>query len=96
MTKSRMKLRYPVAAVLTLVLLCAPATAQPEAMSQEDMQAAQQVCQNDVFALCQDSVPDQTRITACLRRHFREVSAPCRDFMAHYGKHRRHHRRHES
>ncbi len=89
-----MKLRHSIATALTLMILCAPAGAQSQSMSPEDMQAAQQVCQNDVFTLCQDSVPDQNRITACLRKHFRDVSAPCREFMANYNKHTRRHRHH--
>ncbi len=47
-----------------------------------DQAAAQQACGNDVYALCQKAVPDQKRITACMQRHFKQVSAPCRQFMA--------------
>jgi hypothetical protein len=47
-----------------------------------DQAAAQRVCGNDVYALCQQAVPDQKRITACMQRHYKQVSAPCRRFMA--------------
>ncbi len=47
-----------------------------------DQAVAQQVCGNDVDVLCSDSVPDQKLIAACMRRHLKEVSAPCRKFMA--------------
>jgi Cysteine rich repeat len=47
-----------------------------------DQAAAQQACGNDVYALCQQAVPDHKRITACLQRRFKQVSAPCRRFMA--------------
>src|SRR5690348_6999568 len=47
-----------------------------------DQAAAQQACGNDVFALCQQDIPDQTRITACLRKNSSRVSAPCHAFMA--------------
>jgi hypothetical protein len=47
-----------------------------------DQAAAQQACGGDVYALCQQAVPDQKRITACMQRHFKQVSAPCRRFMA--------------
>ncbi len=47
-----------------------------------DQAAAQQACGNDVYALCQKAVPDQKRISACLQRRFKQVSAPCRRFMA--------------
>jgi hypothetical protein len=47
-----------------------------------DQAAAQRACGNDVYALCQQAVPDQKRITACMQRHLKQVSAPCRQFMA--------------
>jgi hypothetical protein len=47
-----------------------------------DQTAAQRACGNDVYALCQQAVPDQKRIAACMQRHFKQVSAPCRHFMA--------------
>jgi hypothetical protein len=47
-----------------------------------DQAAAQQACGNDVFAMCQQDIPDQGRITACLRKNYSRVSAPCRSFMA--------------
>ncbi len=67
----------------------------------QDMQAGQQACGNDVFALCQQDIPDQGRIAACLRKNFSRVSPTCRAFMASYGKKgsryaSRHHQRHAS
>ena len=67
----------------------------------QDMQAGQQACGNDVFALCGQAIPDQGRIAACLRANYSRVSQPCRAFMASYGKKRgryasRHHERHAS
>jgi len=68
----------------------------------QDQAAGQQACGNDVFALCQQDIPDQGRIAACLRKNFSSVSPACRSFMASYGKKRtrtasRHHReRHAS
>jgi hypothetical protein len=47
-----------------------------------DQAAAQRVCGNDVYALCQQAVPNQKRIAACMQRHLKQVSAPCRRFMA--------------
>lgn len=97
-----MKTALAVAAMLAFGVICA----QAQGASEADMQA-QQLCGNDVFRLCGDAVPDRGRIEACMRRKFRQVSAPCRGFMAHYGKarhervvrHSRHHhatRHHES
>ncbi len=62
-----------------LLLLQTGAYAQNQA-------AGQQACGNDVFALCQQAIPDQGRIAACLRANFRRVSPACRSFMASYGR----------
>jgi len=57
-----------------------------------------QVCQNDALQLCGEFVPDEQKITACMRRKHRQVSAECRAAIAHGGgghaRHegRRHHR----
>jgi hypothetical protein len=54
----------------------------------QDQAAGQQACGNDVFALCQQAIPDQGRIAACLRANFSRVSPACRSYMASYGKKR--------
>lgn len=82
MTKA---LPYIVAAVIGLS--CTQALAQSQA-------EGQQACGNDAFALCSDAIPDANRVAACLRRNFSRVSAPCRHFMASYGKSQRASRRH--
>jgi hypothetical protein len=83
-------------------LCCTQAFAQSEA-------EGQQACGNDVFALCQQAIPDRGRIEACLRANFRRVSPTCRSFITSYAKshratreahvsrhsaHSRHHRHH--
>ena len=70
-------LPYVVAAVLGLS--CTQALAQSQA-------EGQQACGNDAFALCQEAIPDANRVAACLRKNFSRVSAPCRQYMASYGK----------
>jgi hypothetical protein len=70
-------LPYILAAVLGLS--CTQALAQSQA-------EGQQACGNDAFALCSDAIPDANRIAACLSRNFSRVSAPCRAYMASYGK----------
>jgi hypothetical protein len=37
----------------------------------------QQACTPDVMRLCADSVPDVSRIVACLRHNRSNLSAPC-------------------
>lgn len=85
-------LPYVVAAVVGL--FCTQALAQSQA-------EGQQACGNDAFALCSEAIPDANRIAACLHKNFSRVSAPCRAYMASYGKSqktarhasRRHHER---
>jgi hypothetical protein len=38
----------------------------------------QTLCQPDVFRLCNDDVPDQDRIIACMEAHRASLSPPCR------------------
>jgi hypothetical protein len=71
--------RIALIAAFAGTVLSGPALAQ-----QVDQAAAQQACGNDVFAVCQQAIPDQTRIAGCLRQHFRQVSQPCQQFMASY------------
>ena len=61
-----------------------------------DQAAAQQACGNDVFTMCQQDIPDQGRITACLRKNYSHVSSPCRAFMAASAKEMRHGPRRET
>jgi hypothetical protein len=49
-----------------------------------------QVCQNDAMQLCGEFVPDEKKITACMMRKHRQVSAECRLAMAHGGRHAGH------
>jgi hypothetical protein len=78
-----MKRAILVLGALTAVLMAKPAVAFDQA-------AAQAACGNDVFALCQQAVPDQGRITACLNAHRREVSPACHQFMANTAGEMRH------
>lgn len=54
------------------------------AIAQE--QDEQMACQNDVFALCGEAIPDRDRITTCLRKRWSEVSHECRSVLANYGR----------
>jgi hypothetical protein len=52
---------------------------------------ARQACTGDAMRLCSEFVPDVPKITACMNRKRRLVSAECRLAMAH--EHMRYHRR---
>ena len=70
------------------LLLGTPALAQQQQQQQtpQDMQVEQQACQDDVYALCGQAIPDQDRIASCLRKQWSKVSPRCRSVMASYGK----------
>jgi hypothetical protein len=76
-----MKILFALFVTLMLATLPVKAIAQ----TQED-QEAQQACQDDVFALCGEQVPDRDRIEACLRQKWHQVSRACRTVMVNYGK----------
>jgi hypothetical protein len=76
-----MKIRM-VGAALFLGLTIATAAAQ----QQPGQQQQQMACEGDVYALCGQAIPDQTRIVACLRANWSKVSKSCRAVMANYGK----------
>jgi hypothetical protein len=64
----------------------ADAQTRPNGQPDQDMQAEQQACEADVYALCGEFIPDADRITACLRSHWKDVSQSCRAVMASYGR----------
>jgi hypothetical protein len=51
-------------------------------------QDQQQACTPDVMRLCADSIPDVSRIVACLRRNRSSLSAPCGAVFGAGGAHR--------
>jgi hypothetical protein len=77
------------ATLLAVAATGARAQMQPTTQEQqEEMQQQQQACGNDVYTLCNDAIPDRTRITACLKKHWIDVSDDCKATMENYGKHR--------
>jgi hypothetical protein len=44
----------------------------------------QQACTNDAFQLCQNFIPDRTRVFTCLVENKNQLSAPCHVVMAPY------------
>jgi hypothetical protein len=77
------------APVLAGALLLSIASAAP-AMSAEyrGTQDQQQACTPDVMRLCADSLPDVSRIVACLRRNRSSLTAPCGAVFGAGGAHR--------
>jgi hypothetical protein len=44
-------------------------------------QQEQDACQTDAYTYCNDAIPDEPRITACLRKHWSKISPECRKVM---------------
>jgi hypothetical protein len=82
-----MKMPIPILALLTVACLCTAARADDDAARQ--FQQEQDACQTDAYTFCNDAIPDQERIAACLRKHWSEISPECRKVMS---IHRRRHR----
>lgn len=83
--------RVLILAATLLALVATGALAQMQPMTQEqqeEMQQQQMACGNDVYTLCNDAIPDRDRISACLKKHWKDVSADCKSTMGSYGKHR--------
>lgn len=80
-----MKLHILLLAALTLTVVSTTAMAEDAGQ----LQVEQQACQNDVYALCAEDVPDHDRIAACLKRHWSKISRECRAVMRDHGRRRR-------
>ena len=65
-------------AALTLVV----ASSQAIAQTQDDQEA----CEGDVYDLCQDHIPDEDEIVACLRKKWSKVSKDCRRVIARHDR----------
>ena len=75
------------AGALLAAVISTPAAAEDRQQQQmQNMQAEQQACEGDVYALCGEAIPDQKRIAKCLRKNWSKVSHKCRKVMASYNK----------
>lgn len=71
----------------TLILAAAVVMVSPASTwARQSHEQAAQACESDVYSLCGKAIPDQQRITACLRKHWSKVSNKCRSAMANYGR----------
>lgn len=61
-----------------VLVLCVPAV-PAEAINQDSVrQKAEQACYNNVMKFCNDDVPDETKIAACLGRNKAKLDPDCR------------------
>ena len=65
------------AALFGALLLAIPTGA----IAQRGTQAEQDACTPDVFRLCQESIPDEGQIVACLKEKHDQLSAACEPVM---------------
>ena len=63
--------------VLVTVAMVASTTARAEITTDTVRQRAQQACYDDVTKLCNDDIPDEAKITACMERNKTKLSPGC-------------------
>jgi hypothetical protein len=71
-------LRASVLGLAAAVLLLATAPGASAQQSYRGSEAERQACTDDVFRLCNEFVPDEQRIIACLGQNRRNLSTACR------------------
>jgi|HubBroStandDraft_2_1064218.scaffolds.fasta_scaffold407580_2 hypothetical protein len=68
-----------------LIGLALTSLAPTPAAAQE--KTPEQACSSDAFRLCNEFIPDRTKVGACLKRNVRGLSADCRTFFVGGGRH---------
>ncbi|WP_092006529.1 hypothetical protein [Paraburkholderia lycopersici] len=48
------------------------------ASSGESRDEQEHACRGDAFHFCASEIPNKTKITACMKRHYDELSPPCK------------------
>lgn len=67
--------------MLVALLMLTPSFAQAQILDNQGSESDQEACTPDVFRLCQDFIPDETRIVACLENHKTSLSPACSKVM---------------
>lgn len=49
----------------------------------------QQACQDDAFKFCNDAIPDEEKVKACLIHNMRKLTPACRSMFGRGGRSRR-------
>ena len=73
-----MKMRYAAALAVVLFTFSAGAVSARDLMQQDYSNDEQTLCQPDVFRLCNDYVPDEDQIIACMKLKRTQLSPECR------------------
>lgn len=69
-----MLIRIALAAAALLI----PTLASADIRTDTVRQRAEQACYDDATRLCNDAIPDEAKITACMGAHRKQLSARCR------------------
>ncbi len=67
------------AAIPAVLALTVPTTASAAITTDVVRQRAEQACYDDVNKLCNDAIPDEDRIKACMKAHRAQLNPKCRD-----------------
>jgi hypothetical protein len=67
--------------MLVALTLLVPTGAGAQDLDNRGTESDQEACTPDVFRLCQDFIPDETRIVACLENHKTALSPACSKVM---------------
>ena len=77
-----MNMRLIIGAVAMLICI-EPALARKISDDERLRQQAEHLCYDDVQKLCAADIPDETRITACMKVRRAELSPACRKVFDH-------------
>lgn len=72
-----MRIAAPMAVVMALMFVNFHAAAE-EGKPDRGSKEQQEACTPDVYRLCNDAVPDEKRIVACLKHNRSKLSPACR------------------
>jgi hypothetical protein len=81
-----MKIHVAMMSALLLAIPAAQAFAQTSGQSRQEQE---QACQDDAFNFCQEAMPNEDRVLACLRKHHSKLSPACRKMISQPRRHRR-------
>lgn len=74
----RIRIALTTAAMLAPMALTASTAAFAEITTDTVRQRAEQACYDDATRLCNDAIPDEAKITACMARNRSKLSPGCR------------------
>jgi len=78
-----MHMKSALALVVLLLSMTSPA------LSQSDLRSRQQTaCEDDAYRLCPDEIPDEARVSSCMKRQKSKLSPGCRAMFTPSPRHR--------